>query len=589
MTSDIVLAVLPFKTLEKERSTIVQNFEEDLVYHLSKFQGLSVLSYFSTSHWSLNDEELLKKYRVSHTVTGFFRWANDRMVMNVQLLEVPQNRVIYDQRVEYDEQKIFELLDQTVLQVTNLLRSQLDQSILSKSYRKPEVDLSAYELLLMGNACLKNKTPEDDSKARAFFEEALKKQPLYARAYAGISSSYFNQWSCQLWDRWEISQNGAKKYALKAIDIDENDYQSLCILGRVLLFEREFDQAEFYMRKSLEMNNNDAGTLLEIAFSFMFLGFVEEAVELYERACSLNPLKEDKYLSVGASMVFEKGDFERALELGKPLEVSNTYIDFPIYMAASAHYLGDEETAARYWELYLEKFERHIYFHDKGKTQNALSWHINVNPYRRGTRLEEFREYIRKTGRFELHNSGTETAKPHGLWQMDNHQVTLTYAGKTCVLNKTKGLADIAVLLEKPFQDLHCMELMKVEQVGNEGVAVVDSQSKKAYQDRLMALQSDIEEAEQMGHLMELEKLNKEYDQLVSHLSKSLGLKGESRKSGSAAEKARAAVTLRIRDSIKKISAQNEALGAHLSNSIKTGLLCAYRPEVAVDWEVSGV
>ena len=585
MTSNITLAIIPFRHDKKEYSTIVQSFEEDLVYHLSKFHGLSILSYFSTSQWSISDEETLRKYQVSHVITGFFRQIENRTVINVQLIEVPQNKVIYDQRVDYKEGEVLNLLDQAVVQITNILQDQLSQSILSKSYQKPTVDLESYELLLMGNAFLKHRTPEDDLKARTYFEEALKKQPKYARAFAGISSSYFNQWSCQLWDRWEISQNGAKKYALKAIENDANDYQSLCILGRVLLFEEDFDQAEFYLRKSLEMNRNDPSTLLEIAFSLMFLGLVDEAIDLYERACRLNPMKEDKYLSVGATLIFEKGDFEKSLVLGKQLEISGTYIDFPVYMAAASYYLGDEQGARQYWEHYLGKFNKHIYFRDKGKTQDALSWQINVNPYKGVTRLSGFYDFIRGQSLNTPEKPNYSSNEQIATLRISGERVMLTYAGKICDLSKTKGLIDIITLLEKPHQDIHCMELMQVKDDGNKGISVIDDTSKKAYQKRIAELQDELQEAESLSDSPQYEKLNEEYDQLVDHLSKSLGLKGDSRKVGSTPEKARAAVTLRIRDSIKKISTQNEALGRHLSNSIKTGLLCSYRPEVNIQWD----
>lgn len=585
MHSSIILAVLPFEGSQAEGNTIIRNFEQDLVYHLSKFQGLSILSYFSTSHWSLNDEETLERFYVSHVVTGFFRRAKSRIVINVQLIELPQKRIIYDHRLAYREEHVFELLDEAVVQVTNVLQNQLNQSILSKSYQKPSIDLESYELMLMGNAFLKERTPDGDLKARALFEQALKKQPKYARAYAGISCSYFNQWSCQTWDRWEISQSGAKKFALKAIDYDENDYQSLCILGRVLLFERDFDQAEFYLRKSLEMNSNDPDILLEIAFCFIYLDAIDEALELYKRACLLNPLKEEKYLSVGTALVFEKGDYEKALLLGKQLEISNTYIDFPVYLAAMSYYLGDEQKALEYWDIYLDRFEKHIYFHDKNRTQDPFSWQIKMNPYKGETKLANFHDYLRNNG----YDANQKSKKPPNenvhSFILTNDRVTLIYGGESHNFRKTKGLSDILKLLQNPGQDIHCMELMRTKNKSAQSVPLLDERAKKSYQDRIIELQDDLRQAESSHDMAQVEKLSQEYEQLVEHLSKSLGLKGESRRVGSTAEKARAAVTMRIRDCIKKIARENQALGKHLSNSIKTGLLCSYRPEISITWD----
>ena len=143
-------------------------------------------------------------------------------------------------------------------------------------------------------------------------------------------------------------------------------------------------------------------------------------------------------------------------------------------------------------------------------------------------------------------------------------------------------------LLSRPHQDIHCLELMQTGNPQVEGVTIIDTQSKKEYQQRIQSLQLELQEAELLNDTAQVEKISTEYDQLLLHLSQSLGIKGEGRKVGSSAEKARSAVTGRIRDSIRKVKLEHEPLGMHLSNSIKTGLLCAYRPEKPVRWDDLG-
>ena len=63
-----------------------------------------------------------------------------------------------------------------------------------------------------------------------------------------------------------------------------------------------------------------------------------------------------------------------------------------------------------------------------------------------------------------------------------------------------------------------------------------------------------------------------------------LGLHGRSRRLGSGAERARSAVTWRIRSAIKKIAMTHPRLGRHLENSLKTGTFCVYQPETVIDW-----
>jgi len=62
---------------------------------------------------------------------------------------------------------------------------------------------------------------------------------------------------------------------------------------------------------------------------------------------------------------------------------------------------------------------------------------------------------------------------------------------------------------------------------------------------------------------------------------------GRPRIVGDPAERARKAVTMRIRTAVKAIWVQDEALARHLANAVRTGRLCSYEPEPGVTWQVS--
>ena len=76
-----------------------------------------------------------------------------------------------------------------------------------------------------------------------------------------------------------------------------------------------------------------------------------------------------------------------------------------------------------------------------------------------------------------------------------------------------------------------------------------------------------------------------ERDALVEALTGAYGLGRRVRRSGSAAERARTAVTARVRDAIRRISEAHPELGRHLRASVRTGTWCSYTPERRVDWQ----
>lgn len=165
-----------------------------------------------------------------------------------------------------------------------------------------------------------------------------------------------------------------------------------------------------------------------------------------------------------------------------------------------------------------------------------------------------------------------------GLWE-------LTFAGRTVHAKPSKGLADLARLLAAPDRDVHCLELAgaAVEQ-GSTG-EVLDAEARRAYEQRIRDLQEELDDADAANDLGRSERAQVELDAVVEHLAGALGLGGRSRRGAGTAERARSAVTQRIRTTIKKLAVDHPELGRHLEASVRTGTYCSYRPERPVRWE----
>ena len=155
----------------------------------------------------------------------------------------------------------------------------------------------------------------------------------------------------------------------------------------------------------------------------------------------------------------------------------------------------------------------------------------------------------------------------------------------SAVIKDSKGLGDIAKLLAQPEKQIHCSELMGTV-LDVEGTSVIDGKAMKDYKGKILSLQTYIANAEELGNTAKAEQLREEYEILLEHLSQVTGMSSKIRKTGSSLEKARSAVTWRIRSSIKKIEKVHPKLAKHLSNSIKTGTFCSYVPEAPHRWSL---
>jgi hypothetical protein len=160
------------------------------------------------------------------------------------------------------------------------------------------------------------------------------------------------------------------------------------------------------------------------------------------------------------------------------------------------------------------------------------------------------------------------------------------FADRTVQLRHLKGLEDVAVLLNRPNQEVHCLDLLGGSDVGGDAPAV-DDRARRQYQARIRELQEEVDSARDANDFVRAERAEAELDALVQQLAAAFGLSGRARSTGSAVERARSAVTWRIRAAVKRVAEAHPELGRHLENALRTGTWCAYRPETAIAWEVT--
>ncbi|WP_419998297.1 AAA family ATPase [Streptomyces boninensis] len=171
-------------------------------------------------------------------------------------------------------------------------------------------------------------------------------------------------------------------------------------------------------------------------------------------------------------------------------------------------------------------------------------------------------------------------------FRYDGQVWTLSYEGRTIRLPDAKGLRDMHQLIARPGEEIPAVRLLSPEG-GEEAVAarrlggdpVLDDEAKAQYKARLDRLDDEIDRAAARGDEARAAEYDKERAALLDELRTAAGLGGRSRRLGDEAERARKAVTGRIRDAIRKLAAVHPELAAHLTAAVSTGSTCAYQPQ----------
>lgn len=151
-------------------------------------------------------------------------------------------------------------------------------------------------------------------------------------------------------------------------------------------------------------------------------------------------------------------------------------------------------------------------------------------------------------------------------------------------LRDLKGLADLATLLARPGRDVHVLQLAGAGHRDDDSGPVLDAAARAGYRRRVAELERSLAAGPEPARAR---RLAEERHALVAELARAGGLAGRTRALGSGtAERARKAVTARLRDAIGRITAVLPELGAHLDRSVVTGTTCRYEPDVPVTWRL---
>ncbi|MEV4416000.1 AAA family ATPase [Catellatospora sp. NPDC049609] len=182
--------------------------------------------------------------------------------------------------------------------------------------------------------------------------------------------------------------------------------------------------------------------------------------------------------------------------------------------------------------------------------------------------------------------AGDEFRREDATWR-------LTYAGRTVHLPDAKGLRDLHTLLGRPGTDVAAVDLAD-PQGGAEVAAarrlgadpVLDERAKARFRQRLAQLDDELDAAALRDDTARRAGLEHERDALLAELRAAAGLGGRTRRLGDEGERARKAVTARIRDTLRRLDDLHPELAAHLRAAVSTGNACGYHPAGPVSWRL---
>jgi len=343
------IAVLPFDDMSPthDQQYLADGITDELITGLAKFPDFVVMARNSTFAYKGKPTDVRtvgRDLNVRYIVEGSVQRADQNVRVTAQLIDATTGRQIWADHYDRQVDNIFAIRDDITRSIAGTLGSIAGIVTLAEGERVSAMNpnsFTAYDYLMKGWYAYNKFTREDNAAAREFFEQAIKIDPNYARAYAGLSWTYELDYDFEWTDDDVNTLKLALEHASTAVRLDPNDIQAQWGLGWAFLYNRQYDNAMAHYLRARKLNPNDAEVMAEMGNLLIYMGQPKEAIDQVKEAIRLNPNHYDWYVyyvgwaSEEAGMPEEAIKvFEQAIDVENPNEEQLWYL--PTIAAAYA-------------------------------------------------------------------------------------------------------------------------------------------------------------------------------------------------------------------------------------------------------------
>ena len=344
------IAVLPFVDLSqaKDQEYFCDGISEEILDALARVEGLRVVartSSFSFKGKNADVGEIAQKLNVQNVLEGSLRREGNRIRITAQLINARNGFHIWSDTFERELQGVFAVQDEITRSIVDALKIKL---AVAPPVRTPE-STEAYDLYLKG-LYYSNKSDEENlRKSLSLFQQALDKDPNFARAWTGITKVW--EQLADAYVRPLEAYPKVKEAAWKAVALDDMDAEAHCYLGEVkLLIDRDVAGAEAEIKRALQLDRNSATAHYFMSWLKLTQGDCDEGVNQIQEAEKLDPLS-PMIIDSAAERYVAANRLDDAISAGKRvLQVDPNYIYFDSPLADAYREKGDLQEAIALYE-----------------------------------------------------------------------------------------------------------------------------------------------------------------------------------------------------------------------------------------------
>jgi TolB-like protein/Tfp pilus assembly protein PilF len=350
------VAVLPFANVggDSSQQYLAEGMADGLATALGKVPGIRVVSRTVTSHYrgrsEIDARELRKLLGADYVVHATLRQLAGKLRVSVQLISASDNGETWSESYDRDASDAYAVQDSIAHAVAQVLspgrlspasKAALQSTMASSGTSNPE----AYDLYLRGRYLLMRRGP-GVAQAVSRFEQAIAKDPKFARAHAGLGLAlellpYFSSVNAaSIRDRAVTAAN-------RALALDSAQAEAHTALALAYAHAYKWDAALKEHQRAIALDPNDAAARTQYGRHLHYTGHLVEAKAQFQQARMADPYDAIASGWFGHLLSLTNQHDSALAELDRAMEIDSDSAPPVLFMAVQANMVAGDTAKAK--------------------------------------------------------------------------------------------------------------------------------------------------------------------------------------------------------------------------------------------------
>jgi DNA-binding SARP family transcriptional activator len=288
------IAVMPFidtSTAVGARGGPADALAHDVITRLAKLRSLFVIGHgtvFALHDRHIGPEEAGRMLSVDYVISGSVRRGGRQLTVAVELAETRTARVAWAETFHRKSDDALVVLDEIGNKIVASIASEVEMLERNRAILKPPSSLDAWEAHHCGLWHMYRFNRAENDRAREFFERAVRLDPTFARAWAGLSVTHFQN-AFQGWGERERERDRAFEAAGHSLMADDRDPAAHWAMGRALWLRGQHDASVTELERCIELSPSFALGHYTLAFVQSQAGDARAAIAASDHSRRLSP------------------------------------------------------------------------------------------------------------------------------------------------------------------------------------------------------------------------------------------------------------------------------------------------------------